>query len=109
MREVDRTHDPLTGITTRIGFEADKMVIKQDADVSAALQYASDLRKSKDYTRNGIKKNFMHAVHIPNIICLKMKMEDGFDAYSATAAELRQFLARNRDKYGNLFVTEGKI
>jgi hypothetical protein len=107
MREVDRTFE--NGILTRIGFEADKMVVKHDADVGAALDYAQALRNADEYTSAGIKGNFWHTVHIPDIIVLKMKMEDGFDAYKASAKELRQFLSRNKDKYGNLFVTKGKF
>ena len=109
MRVFEKTYDPYTGITTTIGGEDDKLVVKSDADVSAALDYATKLRNAPGYAKQGIKQNFMHAVHIPDIIMLKMKMEDGFDCYTASAKEIRQFLVRNRDKYGNLFVTGGKV
>lgn len=108
MRVFEKTFDPFTGITTTIGTEDDRMVVKSDADVSAALDYAQKLRNAPDYSADGIKRGMWHTVHIPDIAILKMKMEDGFDAYSATARELRQFLNKNRDKYGYLFVTEGK-
>lgn len=109
MRVFEKTYDPVTGITTTIGSEDDKMVVKTDADVSAALDYAQKLRNSAEYSKAGIKAGLWHTVHLPDIVILKMKMEDGFDAYSASAKELRQFLAKNRDKYGHLFVTEGMM
>jgi hypothetical protein len=109
MRVFEKTYDPFTGVTTTIGGEDDKLIVKSDADVSAALDYASKLRNAPEYTKAGIKANMWHTVHIPDIVILKMKMEDGFDVYSATAKEIRAFITKNRDKYGNLFVTEGKL
>lgn len=109
MRVFEKTYDPFTGITTTIGGEDDKLIVKSDADVSAALEYATKLRNAPEYSANGIKKNLWHAVHIPDIVMLKMKMEDGFDCYTASAKEIRLFLRRNRDKYGNLFTTGGKV
>ena len=77
--------------------------------VGQAKDYATKLRNAPEYSANGIKKNLWHTVHIPDIVMLKMKMEDGFDCYTASAKEIRQFLRRNRDKYGNLFTTGGQI
>ena len=109
MRIFEKSHDNFTGITTTIGAEDNKLVVKYDADVSAALDYATKLRNAPEYSANGIKKNFWHTVHIPDIVILKMKMEDGFDCYTASAKEIRMFLRKNKDKYGNLFVTGGKF
>lgn len=109
MRVFEKTFDPLSGITTTIGSEDDKLVVKYDADVTPSLDHATKLRNAPEYSASGIKNNLWHTVHIPEIVALKMKMEDGFDCYAASAKEVRQFLARNRDKYGNLFVTAGKI
>lgn len=109
MRIFEKSYDPFTGITTTIGGEDDKLIVKSDADVTAALEYAKKLRNAPEYTKQGIKDNLWHTVHIPDIVILKMKMEDGFDVYSSSARELRQFLNKNRDKYGYLFVTEGKM
>lgn len=109
MRIFEKSYDPFTGMTTTYGAEDDKLVIKTDGDVSAALDYATKLRNAPEYSANGIKKNFWHAVHIPDIVAMKMRTEDGFDVYAANAKEIRQFLVRNRDKYGNLFTTGGKV
>lgn len=109
MRVFEKTYDPLTGVTTTIGSEDDKMVVKTEADLSASLDHTSMLRNNPDYSKLGIKKDLWHTVHIPMIAILKMKMEDGFDVMTADASEVRKFLAKNRDKYGYLFVTEGKV
>lgn len=109
MRIFEKTYDPLTGVTTTVGTEDDKLVLKYDGDISTSLDYTAELRNDPEYSKRGIKKDFWHTIHIPVVACLKMKMEDGFDVYSATAREVRQFLVKNRDKYGYLFVTEGKL
>ncbi len=109
MRIFERTHDPVTGITTTIGAQDDKMVVKSEGDVSASLEYAQKLRNAQEYSKAGIKRGMWHCVHIPPIAIMKMMTEDGFNVYTASAKELRQFLAKNRDKYGYLFVTEGMM
>lgn len=109
MRVFEKSFDPFTGITTTIGSEDDKMVVRSEGDVSASLDYAQKLRDSPEYSKAGIDANLWHCVHIPPIAIMKMMTEDGFDVYKSSARELRQFLTRNRDKYGYLFVTGGKV
>lgn len=109
MRIFENTIDPLTGIQTITGTEDGQLVIKTLQDVAPHLDYSTSLRNNPEYAKTGIKRNFMHAVHIPDAVLMKMRTEDGFDAISATARELREFLRRNRAKYGYLFVTEGQI
>ena len=109
MRVFEKTYDPLTGITTTVGSEDDKLVVKTEADLTPHLDHTAALRNDPEYSKRGIKKDLWHAIHIPMIAILKMKMEDGFDVYAASAKEVRQFLVKNRDKYGYLFVTEGKV
>ena len=109
MHLVDVSIDPLTGLRTRIGFEDGKMVVKQDQDVTPNLEHALTLRNDTEYSKQGIKKNLWHCVHIPESVCLQMLTEDGFDVYSAHASEVRKFLSRNKAKYGKLFTTEGQF
>lgn len=109
MRIHGKEYDPYTGITTTYGSQDDKMVVKSDADVSAALDYAGKLRNAPEYAKGGIKRSWMHGAHIPDVVILKMKAEDGFDCYTANAREIRQFLNKNKDKYGYLFTTQGTI
>lgn len=109
MRVFETETDPLTGLQTIYGAQEGRLIIKTLQDVGPHLEYSNKLRNAPEYAKQGIKNNFMHAVHIPDVVIMKMKTEDGFDAYSASARELREFLRRNRDKYGYLFVTEGRI
>jgi hypothetical protein len=109
MRIFEKEFDPLTGVMTVWGADDGKLVVKSMQDIGPMLERAKRLRNAADYTKTGIKQNFMHAVHIPDSVGLKMRTEDGFDMYTATARELREFLRKNRDKYGYLFVTEGRI
>lgn len=109
MRLFEKKKDHLTGLVTSIGSEDDKMVIRYDQDVEGALDYTSRLRNAPEYAKQGIKNNMMHGAHIPDVVILKMKMEDGFDCYKASAKEIRQFLNRNKDKYGYLFTKAGQI
>lgn len=107
MRIFEKSYDPLSGITTTYGAQDGRLVIKSEADVSKDIDYSTALRNSDAYSKNGIKKSFWHCVHIPEVIAMKMLTEDGFNVYSAPAKEVRQFLRRNKDKYGNLFTTGG--
>lgn len=107
MRILGREKDPLTGLVTTFASDGEKLHVNYSQDVSASIAHAKALRNSDDYTRNGIKANMWHCVHIPESVCLKMRTEDGFDVYAASAREVRQFLARNKAKYGHLFTTSG--
>jgi len=109
MRVFENTIDPVTGVQTIVGAEDGKMVVKTLQDVAPHLDHTKTLRNNADYAKAGIKSSFMHAVHIPVSVCLKMRTEDGFDIYMATARETREFLRKHRDKYGYLFVTEGRV
>lgn len=105
----EQSIDPLTGVKTVMGVEDDKFFIHTAEDVQAHIERNTALRNSDEYTKQGIKNNLWHCVHIPDSALAKMLVEDGFDGYSASAAELRQFLRKNRDKYGYLFTTNGQI
>lgn len=107
MRIFEKTFDPLSGITTTIGTQDDKLVIKTEGDVSPSVDYSTALRNSDDYSRYGIKKGFWHCVHVPEVVAMKMLTEDGFNVYTEPAKSIRQFLSRNKEKYGNLFTTKG--
>lgn len=101
--------DPLTGLYTSMGVEDGKFFVRYAQDVQKHMERNNALRNTDDYTKAGIKANMWHTVHIPDSVCLKMKVEDGFDPYTASARDLRLFLRKNRDKYGHLFVTRGRI
>lgn len=109
MKVLGYEYDPLTGVKVTHGFQDDLLVVKTEQDVAPALDYLQKLRNAPEYSKEGIKKNFMHAVHIPDAVAAKMLTEDGFDVYRRSAKEVRLFLRRNRDKYGYLYATAGKI
>lgn len=107
MHVFEKTFDPLTGIWTTIGHQDGRLVIKADGDVSPHIDFSTKLRNADGYTQEGIKKGLWHCVHIPELIAMKMLTEDGFNVYTEPAREVRKFLSRNREKYGNLFTTRG--
>jgi hypothetical protein len=109
MRVFEKTRDRITGEVTTVGSQDGKLVVHTDQDVGAALDYAKALRNDADYAKLGIKKSWMHAAHIPNVVVLKMKLEDGFDCMTAHPKEIVQFLNKNKAKYGYLFAKEGVL
>ena len=107
MKILSQDFDTLTGLQTTMGVEDDKFVVKYQQDVTPSLDYAEKLRNADDYAKQGIKQNFQHIGHIPPSVCLKMRTEDGFDAWNASAPEIFAFLRKNRDKYGKLLTIRG--
>lgn len=101
--------DPLTGLKTTVKAEDGELRINYSQDNTAVYERLQKLRNADEYSNEGIKSGLWHAVHITEADCMKMIVEDGFDPYERSAKELRQFLARNRDKYGHLFATRGQI
>jgi hypothetical protein len=85
------------------------MVVKTEQDVAPHLDYSIALQNNPDYAKAGIKNNFQHVAHIPDSVLLKMKTEDGFDAFTASPRELFAHLRKHRDKYGYLFTTAGRV
>lgn len=72
-------YNPLAG--TSVTFEYDhateRMVITHHEDIRRSLKKAADLRADKEHSKNGIKNEFWHFAHVPAIIQMKMKEEDG--------------------------------
>lgn len=101
--------DELTGVKTIYGSEDGKMIVKTLEDVEPALDALRERRNDPQYAKDGIKRNFQFAIHIPVTVGMQMKVEDGFDMWTASAKELRQFIVKRRDKYGYLFATAGKV
>lgn len=104
---VDDTTDP-TGLRTRLAFEDGKMKVHYSQDVSANIERNTKLRNAPEYAKEGIKRGFQHIAHIPNVVCLQIKNEGGPDAYNCHPKELKAWLLKHRDRYGYLFVTEGR-
>lgn len=109
MRILGYDVDPVTGAKVTTGAEDGKLLVYTERDVEPALDYTRSLRNAPQYSKTGIKQNFMHAIHIPDVVAAKMITEDGFDVYKQPAREIRKFLRKNREKYGYLFVTAGQV
>ncbi len=93
MDKFEHIYDPLTNVITQRGFVDDKMVTRTEADCEANLQYATQLRNSDEYSREGIKKGFFHAAHIPAVVVVEL-LQNGIDVYRAPAKEIVAGLKR---------------
>jgi hypothetical protein len=109
MHVFEKTKDPLTGVVTTIGAEDGKLVVKTEQDVAPALDYTDKLRKSADYSKAGIKKNFWHCIHIPDGVGMHILQTHGFNIWTEPAEEVAKFIAKNRHLYGKVATTEGKF
>jgi hypothetical protein len=58
-------YDPLTNL----------LHVTRSVDVEGNLDYSKALAKDEDVTRNGIKNEFWHYAHIPNVILEKWALE----------------------------------
>lgn len=109
MRIHGKDIDPLTGVVTTYGSEDGQMIVKTEQDVAPHMEYSTALRNAPEYAKRGIRDNLQHVAHIPNAVLMKMKTEDGFDAFNANPRELFAHMRKNRHKYGYLFTTAGKV
>ncbi len=109
MKVLEKYTDPFNGLTTTIGVEDDKIVVKKEGDIAPSLELTSTLRNDTEYSKNGIKKDWWHVAHIPEVAVLKMLTEDGFDVLNSHPKEIVKFLKRHKYKYGYLFTTTGRV
>lgn len=77
--------DPMTGLATFHDYdhETKKNVISYSQDVSATIDLSERLANDGDSTKRGLKESMLHYAHIPDIVALKMKFEDGVDPFDA--------------------------
>ena len=109
MRIHGREFDALTGTETAYGSGDGKMIVKTMQDVEPSLDALRERRNDPQFAKDGIKRNFQFCIHIPDSVGMKMRTEDGFDMWQASAKDLREFIVKRRDKYGYLFATAGKV
>jgi hypothetical protein len=102
-------YNPETGLKTTFKVEDGELRVNYEQNNEAVYERMQKLRNADEYSKQGIKNNFWHAVHITDADCMKMIVEDGFDPYKESASALRQHLRKHRDKYGHLFATRGNI
>lgn len=64
-----------------------KMLVRKDQNISGAIEYATRLRNHEQYSRDGIKKNWMHVAEIPAVVITEL-MQINIDVYTASAKEI---------------------
>lgn len=85
--------DPITGTVTRTGVVEDRLVIRKDADLAQNHEFANALRNDDDYSKQGIKRGFFHAMHIPEVVQIEL-LQIGIDIFRATPKEIAAGLRR---------------
>ncbi len=81
-------------ILTETWFDHDgKMHTHKRADIEPNMEYAKAIRADPDYVKDGIKKGFMHAGHIPAITVLEL-LKIGVDVDRASLKEIRAGLQK---------------
>jgi hypothetical protein len=90
-------HDPIAKTNT---------IEYKQADLEPVLDWTRALRLASEYSKKGIKRDWWHYCHIPNIIVLKLKTEYGLDVYNKNHQK-RVFEVINRD-FPYLKATDGK-
>ncbi len=96
---------------TKVWFEHDSIEKKnhihyEHPDVEPILEYTKALRLASEYSKEGIKKEWWHYMHIPDIVICKLRFEHGLDVWNKNHQK-RIFEVINRD-FAYLKVTEGK-
>lgn len=89
-------HDPYT----------DESVIETVQDVEPYLEVAKALRNDDAYSKDGIKRDWWHLYHIPNIIIEKMRREDGVNIYDRN--DWKKVGKLLNEKYPAFKTTDGK-
>lgn len=85
------------------------MLIRYQQNTAPAHELNLKLRNDPEVTKTGIKNDFWKVCHLTEADCMKMIVEDGVNPYTMPAKELKQYLARNKDKWGHLFTTSGRF
>lgn len=82
-----------SGVVTRTGIVDDKLVIRKVADLEPNHEFAKALRNDDDYSRQGIKRGFFHAMHIPEVVQIEL-LQIGIDIFRASPKEIAAGLKR---------------
>lgn len=90
-------HDPVEKTNT---------IHHKQPDMEPVLEWTKALRLATEYTKKGIKRDWWHYCHIPNIIALKLRQDYGLDVWNKNHQK-RVFEVINRD-FPYLKVTDGK-
>ena len=98
-----------TGLVTSFTAEDGKLLVKYDQYTAPAHELNLQMRNSDEFSKAGIKADLWKVAHLTEADCLKMMVEDGINPYTAHPKELRKHIARNKEKWGHLYTTNGKF
>ena len=70
-----------------------KLVVDYQQDIQANVAYATALRNDPAYSAAGMKKDFWHVAHIPDVVIVEL-MGIGIDIWRAPAREIVAGLKR---------------
>jgi len=102
-------YDPLTGITQYFHYdETDgKWGIESVQDVEPFLDRNKARQNDENYSKNGIKNDFWHVAHIPNVV-IERWLREGIDVYNKD--HIKKVRAKLNDPdYRYLKATSGRI
>lgn len=63
------------------------LIVKHQQDLEPHVEYARRLANDDDYTRQGIKRGWAHAAHIPDVVVVELR-QIGVDVFKASAREI---------------------
>lgn len=99
-------YDPFTGITQYFSYDeaTDVSTIESWQDVEPELEACKKLQNTPEYTRMGMKREWLHVGHIPAIIIEKWIAEKGVNVYKKECLPA-VFSLLNHPDYGFLKTT----
>ena len=103
-----RLFDQSEGVTEYFHYDdmTDTSFIETVQDVEPHIEMAKAIRNNQEITKQGIKDGWWHIGHLPDVIILKMKEEDGVDVFDRNHwPKVGQLL---NDKYSAFKLTDGK-
>lgn len=107
MEKIDQTLDESGLRTTIYTSELDgKMHVRHEQDLEPHVEYATALRNNEDYWKQGVKRGFAHAAHIPDVVIVELK-QIGVDVFKAPAREIIAGLKRLNKE--NLLTTRARV
>jgi len=100
------SRDKETGLTEIAHYDpvTDNMVIETRQDVQAALDYAQRLRNENEYTRKGMKEEWLHYAHLTDSMILKLRVEHGLNIFNKD--HLKACYRKINELYPKLKTTE---
>jgi hypothetical protein len=74
MEKLDQTFDPLTGLLTTSWFDQEgQLHVDYKQDSTQAFEAVKQTRLDGDVWKRGVKNSMVHALHIPDGVCLELR------------------------------------